>query len=89
MPDINTPPICSECQSPMALREKNGEKFWGCPNWKSCGGKTRPYGKSAPRTFQKPASSPPTKEDAITWLKKIYEKVEEIEENTHKNSYDA
>lgn len=34
---------CEKCESQMILREKDGSKFWGCPNWKECGGKTRPY----------------------------------------------
>ena len=40
-------PPCMACQSPMVLREKDGSKFWGCPNWKECGGRTMPYGKPA------------------------------------------
>jgi len=45
-------PTCYSCGTPMVLREKGGDKFWGCPNWKSCGGKTIPYGK--PKQKDKP-----------------------------------
>jgi len=38
-------PNCYACGTPMVLREKDSSKFWGCPNWKTCGGKTIPYGK--------------------------------------------
>jgi len=36
-------PICPACQTPMLLRAKGEDKFWGCPNYRECGGKTIPY----------------------------------------------
>lgn len=36
-------PKCEKCNAEMILREKGGEKFWGCANWKQCGGRTKPY----------------------------------------------
>ena len=57
---METPPNCSSCQTPMVLKEKEGQKFWGCPNWKECGGKTIPFGgykkKSGAEGFQKVGS---------------------------------
>ena len=49
-PNTNEVPDCMACQSPMVLRQKGGDKFWGCPNWQECGGKTFPYGKQKPTT---------------------------------------
>ncbi len=48
------PPLCSACQTPMVLRVKGNDKFWGCPNYKECGGKTVPYYISRKSSFQKP-----------------------------------
>ncbi len=36
-------PKCEKCNAEMILKEKGGEKFWGCANWKQCGGRTKPY----------------------------------------------
>ena len=36
-------PICNNCGTKMVLRTKGEDRFWGCPNWKTCGGKTIPY----------------------------------------------
>jgi len=36
-------PKCDKCNAEMILKEKGGEKFWGCPKWKECGGRTKPY----------------------------------------------
>ena len=44
-PNINEAPDCLACQTPMILREKEGSQFWGCRNWKECGGKTIPFDK--------------------------------------------
>lgn len=34
---------CENCGTQMKIREKNGDKFWGCPNYKTCGAKTKPF----------------------------------------------
>lgn len=50
-------PKCDKCSTEMLLKDKNGEKFWGCPNWQRCKGKTKPYGgvdKSFPNAPQTP-----------------------------------
>jgi ssDNA-binding Zn-finger/Zn-ribbon topoisomerase 1 len=39
----NMIPSCNKCNTQMRLREKGNDKFWGCPNWASCGGKTMTY----------------------------------------------
>lgn len=39
---MNTPK-CEQCGTEMVLRTKGSDKFWGCPNYKECGGKTLPY----------------------------------------------
>ena len=44
-----TPPRCPACDTPMVLRDKNGEKFWGCIHYKECGGKTIPF-REAPKS---------------------------------------
>lgn len=36
-------PYCEKCKIPLQLREKNGEKFFGCVNYKNCRSKTQPY----------------------------------------------
>jgi ssDNA-binding Zn-finger/Zn-ribbon topoisomerase 1 len=45
-------PHCPACGSEMKLREKDDSKFWGCPHYKECGGKTIPYGVQK-KPFQK------------------------------------
>jgi len=47
------PPLCSVCQTPMLLKEKDGQKFWGCPNYRECGGKTVPYYINKKPSYQK------------------------------------
>lgn len=51
-------PSCYNCQRTMVLREKEGSKFWGCENWKNCGGKTIPYndGKASPKPRNEPST---------------------------------
>ena len=34
---------CIKCGTLMNLREKEGSKFWGCPNWATKKCKTVPY----------------------------------------------
>ncbi len=34
---------CPTCGTSMNLREKEGSKFWGCPNWQTKGCKTQKY----------------------------------------------
>lgn len=34
---------CNNCGADMLLKEKEGSKFWGCPNYKSKGCKTQRY----------------------------------------------
>lgn len=45
--NINKMPIpipkCDSCNTEMKLKDKNGEKFWGCPNYFKCKGKTKRY----------------------------------------------
>ena len=36
-------PDCPNCQTPMELKTKGNDKFWGCPNYQECGSKTIPY----------------------------------------------
>lgn len=36
-------PKCDKCDTEMILKEKGEDKFWGCPKWKDCGGRTKPY----------------------------------------------
>lgn len=36
-------PKCEKCETEMILKQKGPDKFWGCPNWKQCKGRTRPY----------------------------------------------
>lgn len=51
------PPNCKSCGTQMRLREKDGSKFWGCPNYKNCGGKTQSYqgADNAPEGQSRPA----------------------------------
>lgn len=37
-------PKCDKCGSEMLLKQKGEDRFWGCPNYAKCGGKTKPYG---------------------------------------------
>ncbi len=48
MTPISTPPQCPACGTPMVLREKEGSKFYGCPHYKECGGKTIPFSEPKP-----------------------------------------
>ncbi len=41
MPILN--PKCDKCESEMILKQKGADKFWGCPNWQRCAGKTKPF----------------------------------------------
>jgi ssDNA-binding Zn-finger/Zn-ribbon topoisomerase 1 len=34
--EIKHPVECKKCTSKMTIREKNGDYFWGCPNFPSC-----------------------------------------------------
>lgn len=36
-------PKCLKCNTNMILKEKDDSKFWGCPNWQRCQGKTQRY----------------------------------------------
>ena len=54
MEQTNYIPVCSACGTPMVLREKDGSKFWGCPNYRQCGGKTKPFGSKTPQQPTKP-----------------------------------
>lgn len=36
-------PKCDKCESAMILKQKGPDKFWGCPNYARCGGKTKSY----------------------------------------------
>ncbi len=36
-------PKCEKCKSEMLLKQKGSDRFWGCPNYAKCGGKTKPY----------------------------------------------
>ena len=36
-------PRCDACGSTMIISNKDGNKFWGCVNYKTCGGKTKRY----------------------------------------------
>lgn len=36
-------PYCDVCKIPLTLKEKNGEKFFGCINYQTCKTKTQPY----------------------------------------------
>jgi len=50
-----TPPKCPNCGSPMDLKEKGGDRFWGCPNYRDCKAKTVPYTKASDiKRFNKP-----------------------------------
>lgn len=57
----------------MILKEKEGQKFWGCKNWRECGGKTIPYGQKG---FQKATSG---NDEVMNGLRKIYAKLETIQ----------
>lgn len=46
-------PTCPACSTPMVLKTKGNDRFWGCPNYKSCGGKTIQYKGEPPK--DKPA----------------------------------
>ena len=76
-------PICSSCQTPMVLRVKGQDKFWGCPNWKDCGGKNVPasgYRDTGKKTFiKKEALNEIDQGDKmIEGMRNIYEKLDEI-----------
>lgn len=83
MPD-ETPPICSNCETPMNLMIKGSDRFWGCPNWKDCGAKTIPYGGYKNGGYKKkPVRQSPgfkQEDEALQdyWLRKIYQKLDEI-----------
>ena len=61
-------PTCSKCGTPMLLKEKNGEKFWGCPNYRQCGGKTKPYGSKTPKQPQNLSKSPTERQEGIVMV---------------------
>jgi len=56
-PDNTVPPQCASCQNTMVMREKEGSKFWGCPNWKECKSKTIPLGGYKKKSYG--GSAPP------------------------------
>ena len=39
---------CPKCGADMKMREKEGSKFWGCPNYRTKGCKTLPYNEAEP-----------------------------------------
>lgn len=74
---IITSPNCPNCGEEMLLREKDGSKFWGCRNWKECGGKTIPYGvpRPKPQGFQKAVGG---NEEVMDALRKVYQEIQEL-----------
>lgn len=49
---------CPNCGAKMYLREKNGEKFWGCSMWKENGCRTLPYEQKTLPTKPVPMGTP-------------------------------
>ena len=78
-------PQCTVCGAKMFLREKDGSRFWGCQNWKECGGKTIPYYKKEPpkptqQTFQKAVGEFDQGEQILKGLREIYKEVKTLRE---------
>ena len=80
-------PLCANCQTEMVLREKQGEKFWGCPNWRECKGKTIPFRPTQSKEPIKEIRTIPIlrldlkdKEELLKPLREIWKQNEEIKQ---------
>lgn len=45
-PEPERPPACEACGAAMARKAYGGNEFWGCPSYRTCGGKTKPIAPS-------------------------------------------
>ena len=72
--------ICNNCGTPMKLKEKEGSKFWGCPNYKEKGCKTLPYGNQIKGWREKLAEKKSERNDEVmNALRELWIKVDNIQ----------
>lgn len=77
-------PKCNKCQTLMVLRTKGEDKFWGCPKYKECGGKTIPFGGyQATQTTQGGGGN---NEEVMEALRELWAKLDTIQNFLFDNS---